>query len=74
MRDVELYRQLLGIEAPWRVAEVELSVAGQRVEVTVDHAKGTRWRCPECGTELAVYDHAESGRGGISTRAALRPG
>ena len=27
MRDVELYRQLLGIEAPWKVERVELSAA-----------------------------------------------
>jgi transposase len=59
MRDVELYRQLLGIEVPWKVERVELSVAEQRVDVVVSHAKGVRWPCPECGTEISAYDHAE---------------
>ena len=40
MRDVELYRQLLRIEAPWEVQQVKLSVAEQRVDVIVGHAKG----------------------------------
>jgi transposase len=59
MRDVELYRQLLGIEAPWSVTAVELSVPEQRVEVVVGHARGVRWPCPECGQELSSYDHAQ---------------
>ena|GEM_PF-964951 len=59
MQDVELYRQLLGIEEPWQVESVDLSVPDQKVEVSVGHAKGIRWACPECGEELAVYDHSE---------------
>ncbi len=59
VRDVELYRQLLGIEAPWKVERVELSEGEQKVEVTVGHARGLRWPCPECGLELGLYDHGE---------------
>jgi transposase len=59
MRDVELYRRLLGIEAPWEVKSVDLSLAEQRVDVVVGHGRGVRWRCPECGAELSTYDHAE---------------
>lgn len=59
MRDVEFYRHLLGVVAPWSVERVELSVAEQRVDVWVGHPNGTRWPCPECGAELATYDHAE---------------
>ena len=59
MRDTELYRHLLGLEAPWRVSRVELSVEGERVDVWADHPRGTRWACPECGLELPTYDHAE---------------
>jgi transposase len=59
MRDVELYRQLLGIEAPWRVARVDLAVDEQRVDVVVAHGRGVRWPCPECGAALSVYDHGE---------------
>jgi len=59
MRDTELYRYLLGLVSPWEVSRVELSVDGGRVDVWAEHSKRTRFSCPECGTELAVYDHAK---------------
>src|SRR5262245_21640350 len=59
MRDVELYRQLLGLEQPWSVERVELSLEERRVDVFASHAEGLAWACPECGGELALYDHAE---------------
>ena len=59
MESVELYRQLLGLGAPWTVERVELEVAKGHVEVYVGHAPGQRFACPECGRELAVYDHLE---------------
>jgi transposase len=59
MRDIELYRQVLGLQAPWTVTEVKLDVPGQRVDVFVDHASAERWACPECGKALGLYDHSE---------------
>jgi transposase len=59
MRDTELYRYLLGLVAPWEVSRVELSVADGRVDVWAQHPRRTRFSCPECGQELAVYDHSE---------------
>lgn len=58
MRDTELYRHLLGLEAPWTVGRVELTLKSQQVDVWVEHPEGTRFACPECGAELPVYDHA----------------
>ena len=58
MRDVELYRHVLGLEAPWTVTRVELSVTEERVDVWAGHADRVRWPCPTCGAELPVYDHA----------------
>lgn len=57
MDSIELYRQLLGLAAPWTVERVELDMAKQHVEVHVGHAPGQRFACPECGRELGVYDH-----------------
>ena len=59
MRDTELYRHLLGLVAPWEVDRVELSAPGGRVDVWVGHPGRTRFVCPDCERELAVYDHAE---------------
>jgi transposase len=57
MDSSELYRQLLGLTAPWTVERVDLDVARQHVEVHVGHATGHRFACPICGRELGVYDH-----------------
>jgi transposase len=57
MDSVELYRQLLGLTAPWTVERVELDMAKQHVEVHVGHPAGQHFACPECGRELGVYDH-----------------
>ncbi|WP_175839461.1 ISL3 family transposase [Burkholderia anthina] len=57
MDSVDLYRQLLGLTAPWTVERVELDMAHQHVEVHVGHGPGHRFACPECGRELGVYDH-----------------
>ena len=59
MQDTELYRQLLGLNTPWTVTRVELKIKEQRVEVWAGHAESARWPCPECTTELALYDHGE---------------
>jgi transposase len=59
MRDIELYRHLLGIESPWTVTRVELNVPDQCVDVWAGHEERAPWSCPECGTDSPVYDHAE---------------
>lgn len=55
MRDVELYRAILGLTSPWTVVGVELDVTAQRVVVKVD-AGGGPFACPECGAEGPRYD------------------
>jgi hypothetical protein len=49
MRDVELYRAILGLTPPWTVAGVDLDVPGQQVVVHVEAGPGP-FPCPECGT------------------------
>ena len=73
MRDTELYRQVLGLEAPWEVSRVELSTEGGRVDVWVDHPRRTRWACPECERVLPTYDHGEERGGVTSTPASSSP-
>jgi len=46
MRDIELYRAILGVTLPWTVVSVDLDVKGQQVVVKVDAGAGP-FRCPE---------------------------
>ena len=60
MQDRELYRQILGIEAPWfvkRVELVELKVAEGEVHVDREHQEMGSWPCPECGEGCQLHDH-----------------
>lgn len=59
MNDTELYAKLLGIQTPWQVSKVALSMADQRVDVFLEHAPGIRWPCPRCSKEYSCRDHAE---------------
>jgi transposase len=55
MRDVELYRAILGLTAPWSVLSVDLDLKGQRVTVRVDAGLGP-FACPECEMARPRYD------------------
>jgi transposase len=59
MQDRELYRQILGIEAPWLVERVELKLAEAEVHVYLEHQEMGNWPCPECGGKYPLHDHQE---------------
>ena len=60
MNDTELYQRVLGLEEPWFVQRVEMSVEPQRMDIHLAHREGVKWSCPQCegGSALACYDHA----------------
>jgi transposase len=55
MRDVELYRAILGLTPPWTVVSVDLDVNDQQVTVRVDAGPGP-FPCPQCETSGPRYD------------------
>ena len=55
MKDTQLYSQILGIERPWKVTDVQVSLADDEVEVTVAHGGG-KLTCPKCGNTCPGYD------------------
>jgi transposase len=57
MRDIELYKYLLGIEKPWSVNRVELDAKTLRVDVWIEHSRVKAWPCPECGEDCGLHDH-----------------
>ncbi len=52
MQDKELYEELLGIRASWRVSRIELDAGAERVDIWVEHAEAEAWNCSECGEGL----------------------
>jgi transposase len=57
MQDRELYRRILGIEAPWYVDSVELKLEAGEVHIRLAHHDMIHWPCPECGAPSKLYDH-----------------
>lgn len=55
MRDVELYKAILGLTPPWTVVNVDLDIQGQQVTVTVTAGDGP-FPCPECQAVVPGYD------------------
>ncbi len=53
----EHYRQLLGLDASWKVSDVSLSLEEKQVEITLAHRCGPV-TCPECNAECAIADHS----------------
>ena len=57
MNDRELYQQILGLSAPWKVTNIRLSLADRQVVVVADYKAGLQFPCPNCGALCGVYDH-----------------
>jgi transposase len=59
MKDTEFYRQILGLESPWVVEEVDLSVSEKRVVVRIGYESGTLWASEDGEHRLPCHDHVE---------------
>ncbi len=57
MESTNLYQRILGLEAPWRVVNVDLDLKENEVRVLVEHDGVSPRRCPECGKSCPGYDH-----------------
>jgi len=58
MNDKQVFMQLLGLSRPWYITRVEINSKASRVDVWIEHEKGIRFGCPDCGTMSRRYDHA----------------
>jgi transposase len=58
MRDKDLYQKILGIESPWRVVDIDLTLEAQpgKVTVKVEAESKTQLHCPHCGKPVPRYD------------------
>ena len=58
MQDFELYRQILGLEHPWRVESVRMDRKAGEIEVTVECVEQV-WGCPQCHQRMHIHDYEE---------------
>jgi len=48
VQEKEFHQQILGLQSPWFVADVNLDTGNQQVDIHVEHAEETKFCCPEC--------------------------
>ncbi|WP_419639685.1 transposase family protein, partial [Thiolapillus sp.] len=51
----EHYSQLLGINSPWEIYDVELKVDESRLDIWIEYMDD-RGACPECGAACPRHD------------------
>ncbi len=59
MHDRDLYQQILGIVAPWKVEDVALEQHKEEVFVYVGYDSATQPPCPKCGQASPRHDHRQ---------------
>ena len=57
MRDKDLYQKILGLAAPWYVADVDLNIKENSVKIIGHHELDALLSCPDCGDPCPLHDH-----------------
>ncbi len=56
----ELFERALGLQEPWQIIEVKFSEADQELNIYLDFAQGSRFKCPKCHRDnVPAYDTKE---------------
>lgn len=55
MQDYQLYEQILGLQAPWRVEAVRLAAEAGEIVVRVVCTEST-WGCPHCQQRMHIHE------------------
>jgi transposase len=56
MNDKDFYKQILGIESPWKIKRIDLSMSTERVDVYIEWPYLTEGICPKCGLSCKIHD------------------
>ena len=59
MDDKELYRQILGVIAPWEIDRIDLNMDQDRVDIYVEWPYLQDGICPECERACKIHDRRE---------------
>ena len=54
-----LFANALGLTAPWHVARVNFAPQQKQLDIYLDFARGSRFACPQCGTDAPAYDTSD---------------
>ena len=56
-----LFRQALGLEAPWFVEKITFSAKDKQIDIFLNFPRGGKFTCPVCGrNDVSAYDTHEN--------------
>ena len=58
MEQSAIFSATLGLSTPWLVTSVSFAADGNRLDISVDFARGSIFRCPHCGSERQTSSEA----------------
>jgi len=56
------YAQLLGLQSPWEVMDVNVDLEKLHVTIRLEHPNGETVQCPECGCQCTIADRGPERR------------
>ncbi|CAN5819682.1 ISL3 family transposase [soil metagenome] len=59
MQSTDFYRQILGIEAPWKIVSVELNMEAKRVVIRAEVERKTKWGHPQTKCPASLHKWTE---------------
>jgi len=59
MQSTEFYRQILGIEKPWKIISVDLDMEAKRVVIRAEVDRATKWYHPDTKLAASLHKWAE---------------
>ena len=51
------YTQILGLESPWFISNIEVNKGSKEVHVYLSHSSTNIFSCPKCNSHCSVHDH-----------------
>lgn len=55
----KIFGQMLGLQEPWEVVELEFKVEEKRLDIRVAFPRGSKFPCPDCSAICGVHDTVE---------------
>lgn len=52
----DFFTQLLEINKPWKLADIQLDLTEKTVKIFIDFERGSQFPCPECSSSSKIYD------------------
>ena len=68
MNTTDLFAAALNLPEPWSISKVEFkpdSSGTMELHIELSFPRGSKFACPECGTDITAYDTTPNAKNGV---------